>query len=991
MKKSRSVFRTILIPLILILLLETCLLLGGIRASGMVEKLDQNARDILSKQAENRRGYLEGSMVGTWSDLSMLAADINKTTQQMLSRGELSLDEIDSKSDECAQLVLNISDELISTLYSKKVSGIFVVFNTQDLDAGEKSPRTGFYIRDLDPASTPSYRNADLLLERAPIDVVKGLNISTDNAWQPLFNFEDEYPGFLYDPFQAAYQAQELSDARDYGYWNPEPYILPGDDRWAVSYSVPLILEDGTIYGVLGVELLTDYLKSLLPSAELFDDKQGSYLLAVEREEGKYTTVLSTGPILPQNGTGEEFVLEQDGDEGLYFNMEGERYFAAMQPLGLYNTNTPFAAQHWVLFGAVREGRLYSFSGQVLEVLTMVVLLCLAAGLIGSVLVSRRLSAPIRKLSEEVALAQRDRGGLPQLSHTGITEIDRFSGAITDLSREVLDASTKFLRIMEMASVEMGGFELRQNQDLVYVTDNFFPLMGLDGIQVPELTAQRFLELMKERNQTLEHHTSPDGSELYCIPVPRGGVRYLRYEMTQEGERHVGLVEDVTASTLERLRIEHERDYDLLTGLYNRPAFLRTATELFAHPETLKHAAMIMLDLDNLKTTNDRFGHDWGDQYIRRAGQCFAANAPAGTLCARVSGDEFFLLYHGYESREEIREAIHRLREAICSTTLTLPSGEVLHISASGGVAWYPEDSTNMNELTKFADFAMYQVKQSRKGELADFDLGVYSREEFLLQNKREFHQFLEQELVAYFFQPIVSAKTGTAVAYEALMRVDLPTLRSPEAVLRIAREEGKLSEIERMTWYKASEAFSKLQENRLVTNDSLLFLNSIANQCMSQKDWEAYKKKFMLLQPRVVVEITESEHLDQESTQEKRKMLGISGMFALDDYGSGYNSEKNLLELTPQFIKVDISIIRDIDSDRNKQQIVANIVAYAHEREMYIIAEGLETAAEVEKVLDLDVDLLQGYYLARPAAVPPQISQAALELLRSHSGQERK
>ncbi|MBU5626650.1 EAL domain-containing protein [Oscillibacter sp. MSJ-2] len=986
MKKSRSVFRTILIPLILILLLEACLLLGGIRASGVVDKLDQNAGDILSKQAENRRGYLEGSMVGTWSDLSLLAADINETTRRMLSSGEVSLETLDSKSEECAQLVLNISDELITTLYSKKVSGIFVVFNTRDLDGKSRSPRTGFYIRDLDPASTPSYRNADLLLERAPIAVVKGLNISTDNAWQPLFNFEEEYPRFLYDPFQAAFHAEEVSNAQDYGYWNPEPYILPGDDRWAVSYSIPLILEDGTIYGVLGVDLLTDYLKSLLPSAELFDDKQGSYLLAVE-EDGRYTTVLSTGPILPQNGMGETFALEQKEDGHLYFDMEGERYFAAMQPLNLYNSNTPFAHQRWVLIGAVREDQLYSFSNQVLEVLTTVVLMCLAAGLLGSVLVSRRLSAPIRELSEEVALAQRDRGGLPQLSHTGITEIDRFSGAITNLSREVLDASTKFLRIMEMASVEMGGFELRQNEDLVYVTDNFFPLMGLDDILVPELTVQRFRELMEERNQTLEHHPSPDGSELYRIPVPRGGVRYLRYETTREGERHVGLVEDVTASTLERLRIEHERDYDLLTGLYNRPAFQRTAAELFAHPETLKHAAMIMLDLDNLKTTNDRFGHDWGDQYIRRAGQCFAANAPAGTLCARVSGDEFFLLYHGYESREEIREAIRSLREAIRGTALTLPSGEVLHISASGGVAWYPEDSTSMNELTKFADFAMYQVKQSRKGELADFDLGVYSREEFLLQNKREFHQFIEQELVTYFFQPIVSAKTGRAVAYEALMRVDLPTLRSPEAVLRIAREEGKLSEIERMTWYKASEAFCKLQENQLVTNDSLLFLNSIANQCMSQEDWEAYKKEFLLLQPRVVVEITESEHLDQESTRAKRRMLGVSGMFALDDYGSGYNSEKNLLELTPQFIKVDISIIRDIDTDRNKQQIVANIVAYAHEREMYIIAEGLETAAEVKKVLDLDVDLLQGYYLARPAAVPPQISQAAVELLRSHSG----
>lgn len=98
----------------------------------------------------------------------------------------------------------------------------------------------------------------------------------------------------------------------------------------------------------------------------------------------------------------------------------------------------------------------------------------------------------------------------------------------------------------------------------------------------------------------------------------------------------------------------------------------------------------------------------------------------------------------------------------------------------------------------------------------------------------------------------------------------------------------------------------------------------------------------------------------------EKKNMPGFLGAIALDDYGSGYNSEKSLLAISPQYIKVDMAIIRDIDIDPDKQQIVVNIVNYAHQRGMYIVAEGIETSAELEKVLELGVDLLQGYYLAR-------------------------
>ena len=101
---------------------------------------------------------------------------------------------------------------------------------------------------------------------------------------------------------------------------------------------------------------------------------------------------------------------------------------------------------------------------------------------------------------------------------------------------------------------------------------------------------------------------------------------------TIEGHAKIGLAEDVTAAVLERKRIEHERDHDILTGLYNRQAFNRVCTELFAAPERMGVAALMMMDLDNLKHINDTYGHDWGDQYIRRTGQCLRDNTPAGTV-----------------------------------------------------------------------------------------------------------------------------------------------------------------------------------------------------------------------------------------------------------------------------------------------------------------------------------------------------------------------
>lgn len=209
-------------------------------------------------------------------------------------------------------------------------------------------------------------------------------------------------------------------------------------------------------------------------------------------------------------------------------------------------------------------------------------------------------------------------------------------------------------------------------------------------------------------------------------------------------------------------------------------------------------------------------------------------------------------------------------------------------------------------------------------------------------------------------------------------MRVDLPTLHSPAQVMQLAHETGRLYEIERITVFHSSEIFQRLQAQGLLQSDALLFINSIANVSLTVEDVEEYAQRYPELLKRLVVEITEQEDLDRACLERKRNVPGFSGSFALDDYGSGYSNELNLLELSPRYIKIDISIVRGIDTDRDKQQIVSNIVAYAHARSMQLIAEGIETEAQLRTVIGLGVDLLQGYYLSRPAAVPAPVAPAA-------------
>lgn len=728
-KTGRTVFHTAMQPLVMLILLQAAILLGSLYLSGIFSQVNSNERSILGKQVVNRANYLEIQMTQQWSDIAELAQSINRKTQAAIEQGAIRLDLLENDSKEASKLIGMICTDMIETMYRNKNSGIYVIFNTSSLD-GNVEPKTGFHVRDFDPTVNATTQYSDLLLECAPISTVKAMNISTDTGWDTRYDFGTAYGDYFRKPFMEAYRAMRKLEAVDYACWNSSAQSsLPS----GLTYSMPLMLEDGTLYGVLGVELLDDYVGDSLPYDELGFGTDGTYMLALfDKGTNRATLKMVSGKTRLRRG---ETIALTPGKDGSYaFEQDGKKIVTQMDRLTVYDMYAPFDSETWVLMGATTAQSLYAFSKRVSRMILLAIALMLIFDAAGSVLIARRLSKPIEKLSKEVDIARMNENGIPRLSITGIREIDHFAEAFAGLSREAINTSTRFLRMLDMASVDIAGCEFDTSKEAdvtpAFATDNFFPLLGVPNGDAGNVTLGQIKMLQSKMTDSILSVGKKGDSTLLHVRSLDGKERYVRLKETQIESRTIVLAEDVTTSTLERLRIERERDYDLLTGLYNRRAFYRFAGRLFDRPDKMKHAAVVMMDLDNLKRTNDTFGHEWGDRYIHEAAVCFLRNIPDGTLCARVSGDEFNILFCGYDSREAVQRAIDRLVSGIENSHFNLPDGQATRIHVSGGIAWYPEDGTELMELIKCADFAMYQMKRNEKGRFGVFDRTQYNQTE---------------------------------------------------------------------------------------------------------------------------------------------------------------------------------------------------------------------------------------------------------------------
>lgn len=977
---SRSILIQILIPMVLVMLVQSSLFTVTLLFGGTVEQLRINAFDILTERVNNRKNYLQNEMIQRWSNMGEAVDGFQTKIQTLLDDADASPEHLTVSSSLSVTVLEKLSEDMILLLRRNGVTGVFVV-----LEGDGSADKTGLYLRDMDPQSSPA-DNSDLLVERGSPSLVRRLGFATDIFWQPRFLFDDSGDitdfDFYQKPFQAAKNYRGVENT-DLGYWSPS-FRMDKNDVDIITYSVPLLGEDGLPYGVAGVELTTDYLRTLMSSDELLGSGKGAYLLAISQEEGNtFANVVSSGSVFKQIfGEQQQTDLENEPAYGSIYSAEKsdrvtESAYGCVSYIQLYNSHTPFESDRWAVIGVVRDQDLLGFYHRVQTTILMAALASLLIGIVGVCIVVRFLTRPITSVVKNLKASDPDQP--VRLNKVSITEIDQMTDAVEQLSVQVAESAARLSKIIELAGLSIVAFEYDKLADRFYRTGDISRLLGpeftpaTDAVEdfrtAMESLESRCLESVQENGGVHVYHLTADETQ-----------KWVRMKLLEGEERIIGVLSDITQEIQEKRKIEYERDYDLLTSLLNRRAFYNWMGQLFQHPEKLGVAALIMLDLDNLKYINDNYGHDQGDEYIRCTADVIRQHTPSDAVLSRMSGDEFYVFLHGYSSQNEVRRIIDELHDGITHTLFPLPDNPSFKVRASAGVAWYPQDSTIYEQLLKYADFAMYKVKNTVKGEFNEFDKESYNRDAYLLHSKEDLNRLLDGGLVDYYFQPIVDAHTGNVFGYEALMRSRLDSLPSPDIILNLARSQSKLYQIERMTWFRALEDFSRCD----LPDNCRLFVNSISNQILTPEDLAAFEEENRGYLSRLVVELTEEEKPDEEMARRKKAISRRWGaQIALDDYGTGYNGETTLLSLEPDYLKIDMSIVRNIDRDANRQMILRNIVYYARSREIQLIAEGVETRDEMEYLIRSGIHYLQGYYIGLPSPIPGALKSIVLEEIR--------
>jgi diguanylate cyclase (GGDEF)-like protein len=614
--------------------------------------------------------------------------------------------------------------------------------------------------------------------------------------------------------------------------------------------------------------------------------------------------------------------------------------------------------------------------------------------------ISKQITNPITQIVNRLN-NKKDFHEIVTFEDINIREIDQLTEAITELQINVKENSSKVSKIISMVDVGLGVFTWDYTSDTVFIGESLINLLNFEDLPKEDtlITFNQFIKYLSKSNNSqamvdtlvdIKHRDTIEGenfNETVNFDTGFGLNRvYFKLSITQDNSNIIGVVQDVTSITLERQKIEYERDYDITTGLLNRRAYYKRVEKLFNHPDNLKVSAFVMWDLDNLKYVNDTYGHDFGDDYIKTGANAFKQFKNYGGIVARMSGDEFNVFLSGFNSKEEIFEIVSQVRDSLSNSYCLLPDGTHFKLRASGGISYYPYDATSYELLIKYADFAMYTIKHSTKGALAEFDMSTYSKDSILITGIEEMNRIIDEHSIKYAFQSIISAKTGEIYGYEALMRPQSKVFKSPLDLIRIAKARSKLYKIERLTWLEALKSFHNQIDEGKAPKGTKLFLNSISNCLITKEDIQQIEETHKDILSDLVMEILEGEQFNMDFMATKIKLIKKwKGKIALDDFGSGYNNEYALITLDPNIIKIDRSIISGCDNDMSRQNIIANLINLSKDKNILVLAEGVETYEELKTVIEYGVDLIQGYYVSRPVfeleGVPQEVTQTVKKI----------
>lgn len=449
-----------------------------------------------------------------------------------------------------------------------------------------------------------------------------------------------------------------------------------------------------------------------------------------------------------------------------------------------------------------------------------------------------------------------------------------------------------------------------------------------------------------------------------------------------DGQRHLlSLVRDVTERKELQDHIQHLAYHDPLTNLPNRTMFNRHLSHAIARAQRhQKGMAVLFIDLDRFKNINDTLGHDAGDRLLQEMAQRINAclrNADVVArldlpqdMVARLGGDEFVVLI---EDVTDVGHVSHIARKILATMVKEFPlDDQLIHITASIGISTFPEDGRNEFSLMKHADIAMYRAKDKGKNNFQFYSAQMDLHSAELLALESGLRRALERNEFVLYYQAKVETKTGRITGVEALVRWQHPNLGlvSPVHFIPLAEESGLIVPLSHWVLREACNQSRAWQKQGL---PPLHIAVNLSARQFSDENLLADTLRIVQevgMDPTLLeLEVTESMMMynTEKSVQILEEFRNMGIRIAIDDFGIGYSSLSHLKQFPIDIIKIDRSFIKDIPGDESDEAITDAIIAIGKSMKIKVVAEGVETAKQLQFLCDRGCDEIQGYFFSRP------------------------
>jgi len=434
---------------------------------------------------------------------------------------------------------------------------------------------------------------------------------------------------------------------------------------------------------------------------------------------------------------------------------------------------------------------------------------------------------------------------------------------------------------------------------------------------------------------------------------------------------YIGIFSDVSERKEAEARIHHLAHHDALTDLPNRILLQdRLDQAILQSKRSNRRTAVLFLDLDRFKNINDSLGHDIGDSLLVQVAERCASVIRETDTISRQGGDEFVIVLPDLEQSQDAAHVARKVVRALDRPFML--AGHELSISASIGIALYPDDGQSASELLKNADAAMYRTKaEGRNGfQFYSADMNVVSLGDLLLES--QLRGAIERQEMFVYFQPKVSSATGAAVGLEALLRWRHPRqgFIEPERFIPVAEESGLIGPIGE--WVIAT-VFRQLRSwldagLRTLPVSINISAHQFAHQNLVKLIGEALTVNRL---PAELIELELTESLLMQDIYRATQVLGqlrrMNVGLAIDDFGTGYSSLSYLKQFPVQVLKIDQSFVKDIAAGGEATNIAGAIIALAHGMELRVVAEGVETEIQRRYLAQHGCDEFQGYLFGQP------------------------